>query len=587
MTDRHTIHTGDALEVMATLPANSFDGMLTADAYLWAKYRDDTRLMARLVQLTDRRFDPRRGYYGTVGPQTVIKNSRTIKDVKIGSHCYIKGANKLKNLTLHSSEEEPTQIGEGVELVNGIVGYGCRIFYGSKAIRFIMGTNSSLTYGARLIHSYLGDNSTVSCCELLNNLIFPAHEQHHNNSFLVASVVLGQSNIAAGATIGSNHNSRSNDNEIEAGRGFWPGLCTSLKHSSRFASFVLLAKADYPAELNIPLPFSLVSSNITENRLEVMPAFWWLHNMYAMARNGWKFATRDRRITKRQRIEFESLAPDTVEEIIAARTLLEEWTGRAIAKPHDSAATWRERGRAFLHESGDDTPDPIVHGHGMERTRREQLVLRPCAGYRAYREMLVRYASQVLVDHLASHPDSTFDAARRELAGPRTETWVNLGGQLVPGPEVDRLRADIGTGRLDSWDAVHERYDELWARYPDEKRRHAYAVFRLLYGDEASSDDEASDGWLRFLDEAVAVQELVCDRVYASRKKDYDNPFRRATYRSEAEMTAALGSIEENEFVKLIEAQTEEFRALVLRIRCADAGPDSQRRIDESTRHGV
>ena len=60
----------------------------------------------------------------------VIKNSLILKDVKISSYTYIKGANKLKNLTINSSEEEPTQIGEGVELVNGIIGYGCHIFYG-------------------------------------------------------------------------------------------------------------------------------------------------------------------------------------------------------------------------------------------------------------------------------------------------------------------------------------------------------------------------------------------------------------------------------------------------------------------------
>ena len=48
--------------------------------------------------------------------------------------------------------------------------------------------------------------------------------------------------------------------EILAGRGFWPGLCTTLKHSCRFASFTLLAKGDYPAELCVPLPF-LISSN--------------------------------------------------------------------------------------------------------------------------------------------------------------------------------------------------------------------------------------------------------------------------------------------------------------------------------------
>ena len=190
-----------------------FDGMITADAYLWAKYRDDHKLQTKLKEITQSRFDKRRGYYGTVGDNSVIKNSRILKDVRIGSHCYIKGANKLKNLTINSSKEEPSQIGEGVELVNGIIGYGCHIFYGCKAVRFILGNNSNLKYGARLINSFLGDNSTISCCEVLNNLIFPAHEQHHNNSFLIASVVMGQSNMAAGATIGSNHNSRANDNE--------------------------------------------------------------------------------------------------------------------------------------------------------------------------------------------------------------------------------------------------------------------------------------------------------------------------------------------------------------------------------------
>ena len=229
-----------------------FDGMITADAYLWSKYVDDFALQENLIKITQNSMDNHRGYYGTTGDRCVIKNSLILKDVKIGSDCYIKGANKIKNLTINSSEKEPTQIGEGVELVNGIIGYGCHIFYGCKAVKFILGNNSNLKYGARLINSFLGDNSTISCCEVLNNLIFPAHEQHHNNSFLVASVVMGQSNIAAGATIGSNHNSRANDNEIQAGRGFWPGLCTSLKHSSRFASFVLLSKADYPAELDIP-----------------------------------------------------------------------------------------------------------------------------------------------------------------------------------------------------------------------------------------------------------------------------------------------------------------------------------------------
>ena len=232
----------------------AFDGMLPGDAYLWSKYRADKTLLDKFKEFTLQKFDSRRGYYGKIGSRTVIKNCRIIKDVMIGTDAYLKGANKLKNLTINSDKLRTSQIGEGCEMVNGIVGYGCRIFYGVKAVRFVMASHSQLKYGARLLNSYLGNNSTISCCEVLNTLIFPAHEQHHNNSFLCASMVMGQSNIAAGATIGSNHNSRSPDGEIVAGRGFWPGLCVSLKHNSTFASFSILAKGDYPAELNIPIP---------------------------------------------------------------------------------------------------------------------------------------------------------------------------------------------------------------------------------------------------------------------------------------------------------------------------------------------
>ncbi len=162
-----------------------FDGMIAADAYLWGKYIDDAPLQQRLKEFTQARYDSRRGYYGTVGERCVIKNSSIIKDVKIGDCCYIKGASKIKNVTINSSDKEPTQIGENVIMVNGIVGFGCNIFYSTTSIRFILGSNSKLKYGARLINSFLGDNSTISCCEVLNNLIFPAHEQHHNNSFLI------------------------------------------------------------------------------------------------------------------------------------------------------------------------------------------------------------------------------------------------------------------------------------------------------------------------------------------------------------------------------------------------------------------
>ncbi|MFM1836283.1 MAG: hypothetical protein RJA04_971, partial [Bacteroidota bacterium] len=197
-----------------------FIGMRPADAFLWTQDRDDKALQKAYFNLTQAEFSTHRGYYGQIGDRTVIKNTGIIKDVNMGSDTYIKGANKLKNLTIISYPHASTQIGEGCEIVNGIIHEGCRIFYGVKAVRFILAAHSQLKYGARLINSYLGSNSTISCCEVLNALIFPAHEQHHNNSFLCAAIIHGQSNMAAGATLGSNHNSRGADGELQAGRGF-------------------------------------------------------------------------------------------------------------------------------------------------------------------------------------------------------------------------------------------------------------------------------------------------------------------------------------------------------------------------------
>ena len=538
-----------------------FDGMIAADAYLSAKFIDDKPLQAKLSYLTQNRFDSHRGYYGTIGTDCVIKNSAIIKDVKVGDSCYIKGASKLKNVTINSSLEEPSQIGEGVVLVNGIVGYGCHIFYSCIAVRFVLGNNSNLKYGARLIHSFLGDNSTISCCEVLNNLIFPAHEQHHNNSFLVAAVLKGQTNIAAGATMGSNHNSRTNDNEIEAGRGFWPGLCSSVKHSCKFASFTLLSKADYPTEMNIPLPFSLVNNNVSHNELEVMPAFWWMYNMYALARNAWKYQKRDLRKRKFQHIEFDAYAPDSMEEVIAGRKLLEVWTAKAWLRTQNknidgqSEKALREVGKGLLRGDRKEVDNLQVFGENMEKGKRRVRILKVYDAYKSYGDMLVYYAVKNVMKYLQDNPQATFGTIGGLIHGRREKAWSNLGGQLMQTSDLDQLRADIRNGKLDSWEAIHNRYDEIWERYTVDKLRHAYQSLCYLLETETITDDM----WRDVLKRAVCIQQYICDQVYVTRKKDYDNVYRKQTYRNSEEMIAAIGPLEENSFIKQVRNETDDF----------------------------
>ncbi len=531
-----------------------FDGMLPADAYIWSRYRDESKLVERFRELTDSLADSRRGHYGIIGDRSVIKNSRIIKDTLIGSDCYIKGANKLKNLTINSSSDEPTQIGEGVEMVNGIVGYGNRIFYGVKAVRFFTGRNVQLKYGARLVNSYLGSNSTVSCCEILNNLIFPFHEQHHNNSFLIASTLMGQSNIAAAATIGSNHNSRASDGEVLAGRGFWPGLASSFKHSSRLASYALIAKGSYPCELNITLPFALVSMTDDQKTIQVMPGYWFEHNMYAVVRNTHKYQARDKRVIKEQNIEYDFLAPDTAEEMIRGmeilRSGLEQQIGRTLAEEDFKG-----------YEEIDDSVDLWLDGLAYKRKAK---ILHPLRGYLWYRKMLRFYGARELktaILQALTRVRGGKGTAERVVEEIKTRyrnpyrNWENIGGQLIPEQVLAEIIRSVIEKRITSWEQLHEAYDAAWKKYPEQRTGHA--LHCLLYSYDRKNEDLTPALVRQVLQESVEVAKELLDMAYESRRKDYTNPFRQATFRNPEEMEAVWGKLEDISFLKIYTVETE------------------------------
>jgi len=539
-----------------------FNGMLPGDAFLWSRFRNDRVLQEKFKQFTEQQFDNRRGYYGKIGDRTIIKNCKIIKDVWIGSDAYLKGANKLKNLTVNSGPEGLTQIGEGCEIVNGIIGFGCRIFYGVKAVRFIMASHSQLKYGARLINSYLGNNATISCCEVLNSLIFPAHEQHHNNSFLCAALVMGQSNIAAGATIGSNHNSRGADGEIIMGRGFWPGLCVSLKHNSKFASFTILTKGDYPAELNVPFPFSLISNNENKNQLTIMPGYWFLYNMYALARNAWKYVDRDKRTDKIQLLEYDYLAPDTINEVFTSLKLMETLTGIAYAK----TATGNKKiidkstiGKQLLKTGNKIVNDLEILAENIENSKRKTVLLKVLPAYKVFEELVIYYGVIGMLDFIKQGAFASFEemTAALPLKTKRTE-WVNIGGQLIHAEDLSQLKEKIHTGKIKSWNHVHDHYRQLGEKYPIQKQKHALAALSEITGISLRKMDEHQ--FSNLLNSVIATKEWMTKCIYDSRAKDYVNPFRKMVYENAQEMNAVMGKLEDNSFIKQQVADLQSFK---------------------------
>lgn len=459
-----------------------FPGMTIGDAYLWTRYRGHSKMLQQLETMAREQLSD--GRQATIGDYAVVSNTQL-----------------MYNVSIMSSQQSPSSMKQCIRVTDGVVGYGCQLSDGIIAARFLLGENVRLEYGLRLNDTVVGDNSTLARGEVSNSFIFPCHEQHHNSSFLIAALVEGQSNLASGATVGSNHNSRTADGELQAARGFWPGLCCSLKHNSRFAAYCLLTKGDYPNELDIPFPFALVNNNVAKDQLEVMPAYWWMYNMYALSRCNTKFHARDRRTVKAQYIDYQILSPDTAEQILHARTLLDKW----------------------MNQAGEDG---VVYGEGMEHSKRPVVILKAREAYKAYGDMLYFYVTGVL---------RMLDKLPQAEAG--DEHWVNMGGMLTKNCDVESLITQIEEGSLRSWDDIHDHWHLLQGRHRDNVAAHAMKVLLKLEGKNCITEKE----WKLIVPRYEEIMDYLQQQVRATRQKDIDNPFRHITYFDEEEYRAVLG----------------------------------------------
>ncbi|MCR4953456.1 MAG: DUF4954 family protein [Treponema sp.] len=549
----------------AVLP---FETMIPADAYIWSHYREDKELLARFKELTEYGNSGELNTFGWIDDDCVIKNSNILKDAKVGKATYIKGAFKLKNITIRSSEEEPSQIGEGVELVNGIVGFGCHIFYQAVGVRFVIGRNCQLKYGARVLNTVLGDNSTVSCCELLNNLIYPFHEQHHNSSFLIATTVMGQSNIAAGATIGSNHNSRSPDGEIFAKRGFWPGLCSDFKHNSRFASFVLVAKGSYENELDIQYPFALVTRSSANTSgmggaINVIPAWWFMYDMFAISRNNNKFRKRDRRKRIIQRVETDPLAPDTMEECIYAIDRLIELTAEYLKKNEpevfENCKDKKDElqcAKDYMHRNSD--VDITLEDSRCQK-KYGAIIHKPIQAYKMYRRIIKYYTVRTLMEFCneSAYESLNFEIIEKIRAIPLYTKWENVGGQIVPSEKIQELFAKIKNHEIEEWNEVHNFYNLCDAAYLLYKTRYSLYLLEFLYS--CPIEEFSLDLYRNITDDVFVVACDMYNAAIKSREKDYTDYYRNMTYHSKEEMDNVIGPLEDNSFLKQMHEDTEHF----------------------------
>ena len=338
----------------------------------------------------------------------------------------------------------------------------------------------------------------------------------------------------------------------------------SLKHNSKFACYTLLAKGDFPAELNITLPFSLVSNDVTHNKLVIMPAYWFMHNMYALARNAHKYVDRDKRIVKTQHIEYDYLAPDSVNELFEGLTVLR----RIAAQSANATMTDEEllkKGDEWLNDPNGGFDTIETSANVFENNRRPTEIVKIKEAYRIYKELIIFYGVQNLLHYVQLHKLSSLQELWSMLPSePQRLQWKNIGGQLIPAPALESLLSGVKTGAIESWDAVHQVYEKNGEAYAEQKTQHAFAS--LLEVLNISSADFTDNLLQSLLQQALATKEWMTERIYQSRAKDYQNAFKKMVYDNEAEMTEVVGNLDDNSFIQQQETELAAFRSLVYSI---------------------
>jgi hypothetical protein len=197
---------------------------------------------------------------------------------------------------------------------------------------------------------------------------------------------------------------------------------------------------------------------------------------------------------------------------------------------------------------------------GVEHSRRPTLIAKPKKAWKAYRHMIRFYAIPEIMSWFEANPDLSPQDAAETFSDERVRDWENVGGQIVPTMRVYELIGRVKSGDIDSWKSMHAAYDALEAEYAAEKARHAWASLRDLVGKGPLEPVDLVHELERFIETTL----FVTQETFASRKKDWDNPFRQATFRNPDEMRAVLGAPEGAKAVKDVRHAMDGLRSRAL-----------------------
>jgi hypothetical protein len=263
-------------------------------------------------------------------------------------------------------------------------------------------------------------------------------------------------------------------------------------------------------------------------------------------------------------MEYDYLAPDTVNEIFDALSLLEYFTGKSFYKKEKPAERFpddmlRKKGKELLQNSDAIVDSLEIEAEGFENAKRKTILIKVRQAYEIFGRMISYYGMVHLVTLMEENRIDDVEALKKLIHGNTERTaWVNAGGQLIEKNDFEDLRKEISEEKIRSWEDLHMRYEELAKEYPRQKTRHAIASLSEHKNLQLHNADKTTIQ--KLLDELAETSGWITKKTYESRAKDYSSRFRKMVYANDAEMEEVLGKLGENGFICKQQQEMEVFR---------------------------
>jgi hypothetical protein len=233
-----------------------------------------------------------------VGAEARLEHAVVVENCFVGPGATVRGAATLQDSILASTLDAPVHVAEASIVRDSVLDEGVGVHGGAQVTRSILLEFSGAEHAGQVADSVLGPGTIMAKGEITASLVGPFTGLHHQSLLIGALWPEGHGNVGYGANVGSNHTGRKPDQELRAGEGTFFGLGCSIKFPANFeaAPYSLFASGVLADPQKIAFPFSLITSSqeAIHGLNEIAPGWMWGENAYALIRNAYKYADRNR-----------------------------------------------------------------------------------------------------------------------------------------------------------------------------------------------------------------------------------------------------------------------------------------------------